>query len=112
MNDMIIPYVIKTLNDQSKAIKDHEVVKIGDGMAEVTVSNSKHAINLEQKSCICRAWQATKKPCSLALAFIATLSREVDMADLVHQYYLVDMFRKAYIGVFTPNDIKATLDTG
>jgi hypothetical protein len=27
--------------------------------------------------------------------------REVDMTDLVHQYYLVDMFRKAYAGVFT-----------
>jgi hypothetical protein len=44
----------------------------------------------------------TRKHCSNALAFIATLSREVDMADLVHQYYSVDMFRKTYTGVFTP----------
>jgi hypothetical protein len=29
MNGMIIPSIIGTFNDQSKAIKDHEVVKIG-----------------------------------------------------------------------------------
>jgi hypothetical protein len=102
MNGGIIPSIIETLNDQSKAIKDHEVVKIGDGTAEVTVSNIRHAVNLEQRSCTCRSWQVTGKPCSHALAFIATLGREVDMADLVHQYYSVDMFRKAYAGVFTP----------
>jgi hypothetical protein len=102
MNGKIIPSVIETLNDQSKAIKDHEVVKIGDGTTKVIVSNIRHAVNLEQKSCTCRAWQVIEKSCSHALAFIATLSREVDMADLVHQYYSVDMFRKAYAGVFTP----------
>jgi hypothetical protein len=102
LNGRILPSIIETLNDQSKAIKDHEVVKIGDGMTEVTVSNIRHAVNLEEKSCTCRSWQVTRKPCSHGLAFIATLSREVDMADLVHQYYLVDMFRKAYAGVFTP----------
>jgi hypothetical protein len=101
MNGQIIPSIIETLNDQSKAIKDNEVVKIGDGTAEVTVSNISHVVNLEPKSCTCRAWQVTGKPCSHALSFIATLSREVDMADLVHQYYSVNMFRKAYAGVFT-----------
>jgi hypothetical protein len=44
----------------------------------------------------------TGMPCIHALAFIATLSREVYMVDLVHQYYSVDMFRKAYAGVLTP----------
>jgi hypothetical protein len=102
MNGMIIPSIIETFNDQSKAIKDHEVVKIRDGMAEVTVSNIRHAINLEQKSCTCRSWQVTGNPCSHALDFIATLSREIDMADFVNQYYSGDMFRKAYAGVFTP----------
>jgi hypothetical protein len=44
----------------------------------------------------------TGMPCIHALAFIATLSREVYMVDLVHQYYSVHMFRKAYAGVLTP----------
>jgi hypothetical protein len=102
MNGRIIPSIIETLNDQSKAIKDHEVVKIRDETAEVTVSNIRHAVNLKQKSCTCKSWQVTEKPCSHALAFIATLSREVDMSNLVHQYYSVDMFVKAYAGVFNP----------
>jgi hypothetical protein len=99
MNGKIIPSIIETLNDQSKTTKDHEVVKIGDRTTEVTVSNIRHVVNLEQKSW---SWQVTGKPCSHALAFIATLSVEVGMADLVHQYYSVDMFRKAYASVFTP----------
>jgi hypothetical protein len=41
------------------------------------------------------------KPCSHALAFIATQSREVDMDHFVHEYYSVERFRKAYAGVFT-----------
>jgi hypothetical protein len=55
MNVRIISSIIETLNDKSKAIKDHEVVKIGDGTAEVIESNIRHAVNLEKNSCTCRS---------------------------------------------------------
>ncbi|XP_062179417.1 uncharacterized protein LOC133884028 [Phragmites australis] len=102
MEGRIIPAITKSLNAKSKAIKDHEVLTCGAGTAEVTVSTIRHVINLEQKTCSCRVWQVTGKPCSHALAFIAKLSREVHMDDFVHEYFSVERFRKAYAGVFNP----------
>ncbi|XP_062186670.1 uncharacterized protein LOC133890252 [Phragmites australis] len=102
MEGRIIPAITKSLNAKSKTIKDHEVLTCGAGTTEVTVSTIRHAINLEQKTCSCRVWQVTGKPCSHALAFIAKLSREVHMDDFVHEYFSVERFRKAYAGVFNP----------
>jgi hypothetical protein len=102
MKGRIIPSIISTLNDHSKAIKDHEVLRCGDGTAEVTVSTIRHPVSLEQMACSCRSWQVTGKPCSHALAFIATHSRDLEMDDYVHEFYSVEMFRKAYEGVFPP----------
>lgn len=47
MKGRIIPSIISTLNDHSKAIKDHEVLRCGDGTAEVTVSTIRHSVSLE-----------------------------------------------------------------
>jgi hypothetical protein len=44
----------------------------------------------------------TGKPCTHALAFIAKLSRDVQMDDFVHEYFSVDRFRKAYASTFSP----------
>jgi len=86
MQGRIIPNVIKDLNAKSKTIKDHEVLICGAGTAEVTVSTVRHAINLEDKTCSCRAWQVTGKPCTHALAVIAKQSSVVQMEDYVHEY--------------------------
>jgi hypothetical protein len=43
-----------------------------------------------------------RKPCSHALAFIAKLSREVQMDDFAHEYFCVERLRKAYTGSFIP----------
>ncbi|WVZ77549.1 hypothetical protein U9M48_025406 [Paspalum notatum var. saurae] len=37
-----------------------------------------------------------------ALAYIAKLSREVQMDEFVHEYFSVERFRKAYAGTFSP----------
>ena len=87
---------------KSKSIKDHEVLICGAGTAKVTVNRFRHAINLEQKICTCRAWQVTGKPCSHALAFIAKLSRKVQMDEFVHRYFSVDWFKKTYACTFNP----------
>jgi len=42
------------------------------------------------------------KPCKHALAFIAKLSREVQMDDFIHDYFSVEKLRKTYSGVFNP----------
>ena len=84
MSGIIIPAIINDLNAKTKTIKDHEVLVCGPGKVEVTVNRFKHAVNLEEKTCSCRAWQVTGKPCSHALTFIAKISREVQMDEFVH----------------------------
>ena len=44
----------------------------------------------------------TGKLCNHALAFIAKLSRDVQMDDFVHEYFFVDRYRKAYASIFNP----------
>jgi hypothetical protein len=102
MTGKIILAIIKDLNAQSKTIKDHDVLICGPKKIEVTVNRFRHAVNLELKTCTCRAWQVTGKPCSHAPAFIAKLSREVQMDEFVHEYFSVERLRKAYAGTFIP----------
>jgi hypothetical protein len=75
----IIPSIIEHLNATSKEIKDHEVLIVRGVTAEVTMSTIRHAVNLDGKTCSCRAWQVTGQPCNHALLVIAKLSREVQM---------------------------------
>lgn len=107
MEGRIIPSITKALIDQSKAIKDCEVLRCAHGTAEVTTPTKsgalfRHSVNLENKTCSCRAWQVSGKPCRHALVFIAKLSREVQMDDYVHDYFSVEKFKKAYSGMFNP----------
>ncbi|TVU51159.1 hypothetical protein EJB05_02567, partial [Eragrostis curvula] len=102
MHGKIIPKIIQALNARSKEIKDHEVLPCGALTAEVLVSGFSHAVDLVEKTCSCRAWQVSGKPCSHALAFIAKLTREINMEDFVHEYYSVERFRKAYAQTFKP----------
>uniref|UniRef100_A0A0A9D9J3 SWIM-type domain-containing protein n=1 Tax=Arundo donax TaxID=35708 RepID=A0A0A9D9J3_ARUDO len=106
MEGKIIPSISKALKAQSKAIKDHEVLRVGDDTAEVFASTSsgllwRHAVNLKNKTCSCRAWQVTEKPCNHALAFISRL-RDVEIDDYVHEYFSIERFIKTYAGVFHP----------
>ena len=66
MTGKIILDIIKDLNAKSKAIKDHDVLICGPRKEEVTVNRFRHVVNMELKTCTCRAWQVTGKPCSHA----------------------------------------------
>ncbi|XP_040381808.1 uncharacterized protein LOC121054912 [Oryza brachyantha] len=57
MEGRIILDITKALSAIGKDIKDHEVLRCGYGTAEVTVSTVTHAVNLEDRTCSCRAWQ-------------------------------------------------------
>jgi hypothetical protein len=103
----IIHDITKALNNQSKALKDHEVLKCDNNAAEVTAPTSsgasfRYAVNLDHKTCSSRLWQVSGKPCKHALAFIAKLSRDVQMDEFVHEYYSIEKLRKTYSGVFNP----------
>ena len=109
MSGIIIPAIINDLNAKTKIIKDHEVLICGPIKAEVTVNRFRHAVNLEEKTCSCRAWQVIGKPCNHALAFIAKISSEVLMDDFVHEYFSIERLRKAYAGIFKSNDIQRSM---
>ena len=87
----------------------------GAGTVEVTMNRFRHAVNLEQKTYSCRAWQVTGKPYTHALAFIAKLIRHVYIDEFVDDYFSADKFRKAYSGTFNPmtsKDSWARVDLG
>jgi hypothetical protein len=65
MVEKIIPYIIRTLNEQIKNMKDHEVLIYGNSTTEVIVATVRHAINLGEKTCSCRTWQVCEKPCTM-----------------------------------------------
>jgi hypothetical protein len=95
MSGIIIPTIINDLNAKTKTTKDHEVLICGFAKAKVTVNRFRNVVNLEEKTCICRAWRVTGKPWSHALAFIVKISREVQMDEFVHEYFFFDRYRKA-----------------
>ncbi|WVZ52457.1 LOW QUALITY PROTEIN: hypothetical protein U9M48_003511 [Paspalum notatum var. saurae] len=85
----ILPAVIKELNVISKNLKAVKVARSDDQFAEVTLldqwNNSKrHIVDLENKSCSCRQWQVTGKPCSHALAWTMS-NRGLEIKDFVHE---------------------------
>jgi hypothetical protein len=102
MKGRIIPAITKALNVQSKNIMNHEVLMFGNGTTEVTVAPIRHAVNLGEKRCSCRAWQVCEKSCTHALDTIAKVSGKVNMEDFVHNYFSFEKFRKAYEDTFKP----------
>nr|AAV25284.1 hypothetical protein [Oryza sativa Japonica Group] len=100
MDEKIIPSITNTLNAKSKTLKNREVLICGSGTAEVTVATITHAVNLEERTCTCRAWEVTGKPCDHALAFIVKLDSEVQMDDFVDKCFSVEMLKMAYAGQF------------
>jgi hypothetical protein len=98
----IMPHITRTLNEQRKNMKGHEVLICGNSTAKVIVAAVRHTINLGEQTCSCRTWQVCGKPCNHAFAVIAKISSEVNMEDFVHYYFSVKRFKKAYEGIFKP----------
>jgi hypothetical protein len=102
MAGRIILHITRTLNEQSKNMKGHEVLICGNGTAEVIVGTVRPAVNLGEKTCSCRAWQVSEKHCNHALTTIANISSGVNMEDFDHDYFFVQRFKKAYEVTFKP----------
>jgi hypothetical protein len=69
MEGRIIPFVTKDLNAQSKAIKNHEVLRCVNGIVELIISTITHTVNLEHKTCTYRAWQLNGKLAAMLWLF-------------------------------------------
>ncbi|KAL8528831.1 hypothetical protein ACS0TY_006330 [Phlomoides rotata] len=69
-----------------KSNSSHYQVRCFDG--------GQYTVDLQQKTCTCRAWQLCGIPCTHAVC--AILGENMDPEDFVHQYYSVDMYKEAY----------------
>jgi len=96
----ILPHIITKLKDQSRNLDIDVVTSSPDGIAEVTTregSSYRFVVNLQERTCSCRAWQVFGLPCKHAIAFITSIPGE-KIEDHVDNYYSVQMFRAAYDG--------------
>jgi hypothetical protein len=104
MDGNILPSILKKLKDESRNI-DMEVISGSDGgdfrYAEVCAKGGtgfRYVVNLEDRTCTCRAWQLSGKPCKHALAFITSIRNE-KIENYVDNYFSVQKFRSAYEGI-------------
>ena len=97
----ILPSVMKELNDISRGL-DIEYERIDDMIAEVAecaaLGGKRHITDLSNRTCTCRAFQVSGKPCKHAISFITGI-RGVTIADFVDDYYSVAKFTAAYAHV-------------
>ncbi|XP_048533812.1 uncharacterized protein LOC125512773 isoform X1 [Triticum urartu] len=94
----ILPSVMKELNDISRGL-DIEYERIDDMVAEVSESvalgGKRHVTDLANRTCTCRAFQVSGKPCKHAISFITGI-RGVTIEDFVDDCYSVAKFAAAY----------------
>ncbi|XP_020175955.2 uncharacterized protein [Aegilops tauschii subsp. strangulata] len=94
----ILPSVMKELNDISRGL-DIEYERIDDMIAEVSESvalgGKCHVTDLANRTCTCRAFQVSGKPCKHAISFITGI-RGVTIEHFVDDCYSVAKFAAAY----------------
>lgn len=99
MQCKILPHIVEKLKEQSRNL-DIDVITRSDSIVEVCArggSSFRYVVNVDQKTCSCRAWQVSGLPRKHALAYITSISRE-KIEDHVDNYYSVDKFRASYEG--------------
>lgn len=101
----ILPHVMKELAEKNRNLhyKLHKCRRfIGEvGGVNKDRSTWRHTLDLNIKECTCMQWHLTGLPCTHAISFIGSL-REIELDDFVHNYYSVDMFKKAYASWICP----------
>ena len=60
-------------------------------------SSYRFVVNLQERTCSCRAWQVFGLSCKHAIAFITSIPGE-NIEDHVDSYYSVESFRAVYDG--------------
>uniref|UniRef100_A0A0E0QWV9 SWIM-type domain-containing protein n=1 Tax=Oryza rufipogon TaxID=4529 RepID=A0A0E0QWV9_ORYRU len=91
--NIILPCVMKELLEKSRGL-NFDLDRSDDFIAEVTdkdLGDKRHVVDLEEKTCTCREWQVSGKPCAHALCFITSI-RGVQVHDYVDECYSVARF--------------------
>ncbi|WVZ50013.1 LOW QUALITY PROTEIN: hypothetical protein U9M48_001312, partial [Paspalum notatum var. saurae] len=100
MEGKILDHIVKHLKERSRNL-NMDVEFGSPDIGEVSWrggSGYRYAVNLKERTCTCREWQISGKPCLHAIAMITSIRNE-KLEDYVDMYYLVEKFRAAYAGL-------------
>jgi len=59
-----------------------------------------YVVSIVDKTCSCRAWELSGIPCLHAIAVLREETHNV--VDFVHDYYAVDMYKRAFANAINP----------
>ncbi|XP_071918009.1 uncharacterized protein [Coffea arabica] len=92
------------IHDKVEEIKaramEYEAVQAGQGIWEITGYAGHKVVNLNARTCTCREWDITGVPCVHACA--AIIDSDQEPADLIHPYYSIEYYCRAYKGMVVP----------
>ncbi|KAL8535193.1 hypothetical protein ACS0TY_010991 [Phlomoides rotata] len=98
----LCPRINKILDRNMEKVSDCIPIKSNSIHYQVRCfDGGQYTIDLQQKTCTCRAWQLCGIPCTHVMC--AILGENMDPEDFVHQYYSVDMYKEAYKSIFGIN---------
>ncbi|KAL3498461.1 hypothetical protein ACH5RR_041193 [Cinchona calisaya] len=96
----ICPRIHDRLEEIKQRSFDYEAILSGNGIWEVTYYNKHFVVNLYGRSCTCKEWDLTGIPCEHACAAIMHNGKEV--ADYVHPFYTIELYKRTYKHVIIP----------
>ncbi|XP_057766350.1 uncharacterized protein LOC130986841 [Salvia miltiorrhiza] len=94
LHDRLCPKVRKKLDKlkaQSRFCIPHPAL---GGFFEVDMFDDKFVVSVEGKTCTCRAWDLSGIPCVHAISAFYFLKQ--DPAEVVHDYFTIERYKKAY----------------
>ncbi|WVZ74373.1 hypothetical protein U9M48_022561, partial [Paspalum notatum var. saurae] len=100
MQGKILEHIVKQLKERSRNL-NMDVNACSNDIGEVLWrggSGYRYAVNLKERTCSCREWQVSGKPCLHAVAMITSIRNE-KIEDYVDEYFSVSKFKKAYEGI-------------
>jgi predicted nucleic acid-binding Zn finger protein len=89
MEVKVLEHIVRQLKADSRNL-EMEVVICSDAISEVWIRGGRghrYVVNLNGRTCSCRAWQVSGKPCKHGIAAITSKHKE-NLEDYVHQYFL------------------------
>lgn len=106
LDRVILLAVVHQLNAASRGLGHLKATKGHPDQAEVSFIYKdeeirRHVVYLDKRTCTCRGWKVTSKPCSHALA-VLPIGKQPNMEPYVDMAYSVQRFQVAYAGVI-PN---------
>lgn len=94
VTDKICPEIRRKLEADQHASRLCELRPAMVGKFEVSIGKDQFVVDVNNRTCACRAWDISGVPCAHACKGI--LYMEKDPADFVHEYYSVQKYLETY----------------